>query len=133
MRIIIVDDNIQFRESIEIYLNMRLGHDVIANFDCAQSFLDSTKLFDVDIILMDIEMPGINGIEATKQALWKDKNLKIIAVTNYQDKAYLKNLISAGFKGCVFKNHVFDELANALAVVSNNKYYFPSNIQLDYT
>lgn len=132
MRIIVVDDNMQFRESIEMYLNMRLGHDVIANFECAQSFLDSTEIFKADIILMDIEMPGLNGIEATKLALWKDKDLKVIAVTNYQDKAYLKNLISAGFKGCVFKNNVFDELNNAMDVVSNNKYYFPSNIQLDY-
>lgn len=131
MKLIIVDDNIQFRESMEIYLNMRLGHKVISSYDSPLSFLDSNELYKADIILMDIEMPGMNGIEATKRALWKDKDIKIIAVTNYQDKAYLKTLISAGFKGCVFKNSVFEELNIALNKVYKQKFYFPKDIQLD--
>ena len=77
-------------------------------------------------------MPEMNGIEATKRALWKDKDIKVIAVTNYQDKAYLKTLISAGFRGCVFKNNVFEELESALKKVYEMKFYFPKDIQLDY-
>jgi len=131
MKIIIVDDNIQFRESMEMYLNMRLNHNVIASYDNPISFLESIEMYQADIILMDIEMPEMNGIEATKQALWKDKDIKIIAVTNYQDMAYLRTLISAGFKGCVFKNSVFEELENALEKVSKQNFYFPKDIQLD--
>lgn len=131
MKLIIVDDNIQFRESLEVYLSMRLNHKVIASFDNAKSFIDSQIIHKADIILMDIEMPELNGIDATKKALWHNKDLKIIAVTNYQDKAYLTHLISAGFKGCVFKNNVYEELENALNEVLHNKLHFSSKIPLD--
>lgn len=131
MDLIIVDDNKQFRESIEIYIQMRLNHNIVACYENGIDFLDSITTLKADIILMDIEMPEMNGIDATKQALWSNRDLKVIAVTNYQDQAYLLNLISAGFKGCVFKNAVFEELEKALKTVQKNNYYFPKNIPID--
>ncbi|HBH49697.1 MAG TPA: hypothetical protein DDX98_13720 [Bacteroidales bacterium] len=130
MRVTIVDDNRQFRESLEIYLSMRLGYQVIGNYENAKTFLKSTEVYKSDIVLMDIEMPDINGIEATKQAIWMNKDLHVIAVTNYQDRAYLTTLITAGFKGCVFKNNVFEELNSAINKVNNGEQFFPKNIRL---
>ena len=127
MRVLIVDDNPQFRESLEIYVTMRLGYEIIGSFKNAFEFLESKELHSANIILMDIELPEMDGIEATKKALWKRHDLNVIAVTNYQDKAYLDALINAGFKACVFKNNVFDELDIAIKKVLKKRLYFPSN------
>lgn len=128
MKIIIVDDNQQFLESLHFYISLRLGHKVIASYNNANLLLDSQIIYNADIILMDIEMLEINGIKATKLALNKNRELKIIAVTNYQEKAYLTTLVSTGFKGCVYKNNIFEELKTALEVVISDKQYFPKGI-----
>jgi DNA-binding NarL/FixJ family response regulator len=77
---------------------------------------------------MDIQMPEMNGITVAKKALWEMHELKIIAITMYRDKAYLKELIEAGFKGCVFKSRIYDDLPVALERVMEQKIYYPDDI-----
>lgn len=130
MRLIIVDDSNQFRESICFFSEVKLGHEITASYVSPIPLINPEKIIDADIILMDIEMPDMNGIEATKKILRNNHTRKIIAVTNHQEKAYLEDLIRAGFRGCVFKNNIFDELQSALKAVINNRLYFPKNILL---
>lgn len=128
MKIIIVDDNKTFRESLKYYVEDELLHEVIAMAVDGLEFLKIENIHEADIVLMDIEMPNLNGIETTKRALNDYPALKIVAITNYTDRAYLIDLLSAGFKGCVFKNCVYDDLKNALSNLFFNKLYFPNNI-----
>jgi DNA-binding NarL/FixJ family response regulator len=79
---------------------------------------------------MDIEMPQLNGIEATKQMLWQNNNVYFIAITMYEEKAYLTELIRSGFKACVFKNNVYEELDKAIYKVCNGEFYYPDEIKL---
>lgn len=132
MKIIIVDDNIQFRESLSFFLEVKLGYEVEGCFDSAIPLTQEGWHSNADIILMDIEMPDLNGIEATKTILRHNHFRKIIAVTNHQEKAYLEDLIGAGFKGCVFKNNIFDELSKALTTVKNNRFYYPRDIAINH-
>ncbi len=130
MDIIIVDDNNTFKEGLKDFIETGLGYTVTATFEDGEQFLKNTEYHKADIILMDIEMPNINGIEATKQALWKWDYLKVIAITNYQTKAYLIELVSAGFKACVFKNSVFNELDKAIDKVCKGALYYPPTISI---
>ncbi|MBI9064952.1 MAG: response regulator transcription factor [Marinilabiliaceae bacterium] len=109
LKIIVVDDNATFREGISFYLEEVLNYQVIERFTNGLDFLDTKHIDLADIVLMDIEMPKMNGIIATQKILFHHPHLKVIAVTNYRNKAYLKELILAGFKGCVLKDHIYND------------------------
>ncbi len=130
MKFIVVDDSKTFREGIKFYLENMLHHEVIDMLSDGLEFLQFKNKYDADIIIMDIEMPHLNGIETVKKAIWDNQYLKFIAVTSYTDKAYLDELISAGFKSCVFKSNIYDELDQAIEMVMNQKYSFPNDINL---
>ncbi len=130
MKIIIVDDNKTFREGIKYYLEIILSHQVIGLASNGAEFLKMSNYGVADIILMDIEMPILNGIETVKKALWENQRLKFIAITGYTENAYLVDLITAGFKACVFKNNIYDNLEKAITEVLNKKSYFPEGIKI---
>lgn len=129
MKVFIVDDSKMFRKAIRIFLEEQEGHTVIGEAEDGQVFLD-TYNNDADIILMDLNMPNVDGYQAVKQALQDNRYLKAIAITMFEDIAYLKKLIEMGFKGCVFKSQVYNLLPKALEDVNNGKYFFPSELQL---
>ncbi len=130
LKIIVVDDNAIFREGITFYLEEILKAEVLAAFTNGLDFLDSKQIYQADIVLIDIEMPKMNGILATQKSLFHHPGLKVIAVTNYRNKAYLKELILAGFKGCVLKDDIYNELGQALKVVCEGELYFTADLKL---
>ena len=73
--------------------------------------LDALRENSFDLVLMDIEMPKLNGIETLKRYLWVNNETKVIAITNYEDRLYLTELIGAGFKGCVLKKTIINKWA----------------------
>ena len=130
LKILLVDDNKIFRKGIKFYIENILQYDVIEECTNGEEFLNSENIINANIILMDIEMPKINGIEASKKALWKMPTLKILAITNYKDKAYLTELIGAGIKGCVFKDDIYNELEKAIRTILAGDIYYPEDIKL---
>jgi DNA-binding NarL/FixJ family response regulator len=131
LKFIVVDDNITFLNGIIMYLKEILHHEVIGYALDGKAFLGQKDNFSsADIILMDIHMPEFNGIEATKMFLNIYNNAKVIAVTNFPDTVYLKELVYSGFKGCVFKDRIFEDLPAAIECVQNQKLFFPDEIKL---
>lgn len=130
MKFIVVDDNQTFREGIKFYLENILNHTVIDIASNGLEFLNLPNRNEADIILMDIEMPHLNGIETVKKAIWDNQYLTFIAVTSFIDKAYLDELIEAGFKSCVFKSNIYTELQEAIKAVVQKNLFFPKNITL---
>ncbi len=126
-----VDDNVSFRANLKGYIEKSLGFEVIGEASNGRLFLELSNLYDADIILMDIAMDEMDGIQATKLALWRNPKLKIIAVTMHSERVYLIQLIEAGFKGCVFKPDIFNQLREAIYSVLDGQYYIPDNIPLD--
>lgn len=130
LKIIVVDDNETFREGICFFIEKILFHEVMSVHADGKEFIDANQYKNADIVLMDIEMPNMNGVEATKKAIWNHNSLAAIAITGYQDKAYLSEFIGAGFKGCVFKENIYDDLNNAIENVINGRFHYPQNINL---
>lgn len=128
MNIIIVDDNKEFRESLTLLIQNKLGYSVVATFSDGIKFYKNLYNYEADVILMDISMPGDDGYETTKKVFWEKPNLKIIAITMFTEKAYLQKLIEAGFKGCVYKSKIYSELKQAIDEVYNGNLFFPNNI-----
>lgn len=130
MNIFLVDDNKQFRDAMKVYLSQALRHNIVGEAENGLEFLQHYE-FNNDIVLMDLNMPELDGYAALKQAFIRDSRIKAIAVTMFKDNAYLKKLIEMGFKGCVFKSEVFKKLPSALNEVTMGNMFFPDEISLE--
>ncbi len=132
MKIIITDDSSAYREGLKYFLNKLGGFEVIGEYCDGEELLQSTEIIDADILLLDIVMPKIDGFKAAKQLVIKYPKIKIIAVTMFQEETYLRDLIQTGFKGCVFKLNIYDELPRAISTVMNGKLFFPENMLIEH-
>ena len=129
MKIFLVDDNETFRANLKLYLEGHLNHQVVGEASDGKAFLE-TKEFPADIVLMDINMPGIGGLEATKETTWNNHNIKIIAVSQYKDNVDLQQLIGIGFRGFVSKTNLFSDLDTAIQQVAKGGYFFPEELRI---
>lgn len=128
--IIIVDDNKIFLDSVEFFLNKSSNYSIIEKAYDGEQILKIDNVHMADVLLMDIEMPNLDGIQATKKLLRDNNELRVIALTNYEERAYLYELIAAGFKGCVLKKNTFDHIDNAIQTVLNGQLFFPDSIKI---
>ena len=102
-KIVLVDDKPSYRSTTKLLLLKIGGCRVTAEFSSGIEFLENVDTVDADIVFMDIEMPGINGIEATKRALKVCPDLTIIGLSLYDEPAYIEKLIDAGARGYLLK------------------------------
>ena len=126
--IILVDDHALFRSGLHLLLD---NLDVVNNIYEASNGIEFLKTIDehkVDIVLMDIDMPEMDGVEATKKALEKYPGLKIIALSMYGDEEYHFKMINAGAKGFLLKDSEIDEVKNAIQAVGKGTNYFSPEI-----
>ncbi|PTN10110.1 response regulator transcription factor [Mangrovibacterium marinum] len=126
--IYLVDDHSLFREGLKFLLS---GIDTIGTIyeaDNGQQFLDGLKTHPVELALIDIEMPVVNGIDAARQALERCPDLKIIALSMYSDESYYASMIDAGANGFLLKNSNFAEVKRAIENVLAGKNYFSLEI-----
>lgn len=128
IRIIIVDDHEIFRNGLRMVIN-KLGYaKVVGEAEDGAAFLSLIEKTETDLVLMDIEMPVMNGIEATKKALELYPDLKIIALTMFREDAYIQSMMEAGVKGFLIKNISKDVLDRALQAVYNGKTYYSEEL-----
>ena len=123
-KIIIVDDHKIFREGLSFVISHMNGFEVIGEAPNGFIFMEMIKDLRPDIVLMDISMPGIDGVTATIKAIEMYPNLKIIALTMFCDTEYYNKMIKAGVVGFILKESGREELSRALnSVISGGKYY----------
>src|SRR5690554_798135 len=126
--VMIVDDHALFRDGLKLLLNSFPNFKVVAEASNGEEFLQTLELIPVDIVLLDIEMPILNGIEATKIAIKKQANLKIITLSMYGDEEYYYKMIEAGASGFLLKDSDIDEVHSALNAVVEGKSYFSQEL-----
>lgn len=124
IKIAIVEDHTLFREGLKSLLENNVDYKVVAEFSNGQEFINALFDIDVDLVLMDIEMPVMNGIEATTEAKMKLPQLRLIALSMYSDQKYYYEMIKAGVSGFVLKEATTDELEKAINDVINDQSYF---------
>jgi DNA-binding NarL/FixJ family response regulator len=126
LKIIIADDNDTFRKGLVFYIEQILGHTIIGEAGDGKQLIELPNLNQADVLLIDIEMPQLDGIETTKKLNWMFRTVRTIAITADSEKAYLTQLIGAGFNGFVAKKDIFNDLPNALECVMKDDYFFKS-------
>ncbi|MEA2041748.1 MAG: response regulator transcription factor [Bacteroidota bacterium] len=130
MDIILTDDSIEFRKTAKEFLEEELSVNIINEASDGSELLNLKNIYEADILLLDLQMPKLGGIHAAQKIIWENPTVKIIAITMYSEQAYLKELILAGFKGCIFKSDFFEKIETALETVYKGKLYFPKHINL---
>lgn len=127
IKIILVDDEILFRKGISFLLGRETNIEIIfeaSNGDELISFLQNNKKNHPDIIIMDLKMPGINGVEATKIIHAEFPELKIIALTSYDSKSFVANMIDVGAVSYLIKNATPQELLTTINEVASKGFYY---------
>lgn len=114
MKIIIVDDDNLIRESLTLTLSLENDIEVISEAEDGSIALASCEQLQPDIVLMDIRMPNIDGIGATKLIKEKFPNIKIMMLTTFADKANIQHALSAGADGYLLKTDETENIAEKL-------------------
>jgi DNA-binding NarL/FixJ family response regulator len=125
-KIITVDDHPVFREGLKLIVEKQLIGTVIAEAENGHDFLDLLNTHKPDLVLLDIEMPGMNGLEATEKALAIYPDLKILIFSMYNDKKYFNRIVKAGAKGMVLKTAGKKEFETAIEIVASGGSHFSS-------
>jgi DNA-binding NarL/FixJ family response regulator len=128
IKAIIVDDHEMFRKGLKSLLEQEHWAKVIAEASNGQEFIQLIPSFSPDIVLMDIDMPIMNGIEASEKALTINTNLNILVLSMYDDYSHYTRLVSAGVKGFISKSSGKTELENGIKAVSNGECYFSAEL-----
>lgn len=128
IKIHLVDDHSLFREGLKFLLSTCSFISEIHDSENGKVFLEKIETERPDIVLMDIEMPEIDGITASKRALEKYPDLKIIALSLYSDEEYYTQMIDIGVRGFVLKNSQFEDVQKAILEVQDGNNYFSQEI-----
>ncbi len=128
INVLIVDDHEIFRNGLKMVLNKLKYVEIVGEATDGKSFIDMLEDIKPDIVLLDIEMPGLNGIEAAKIALKKYPKLKIIALTMFGDDEYIQSMLDAGAKGFLMKNINKETLDKAIQTVYNGGNYYSEEL-----
>lgn len=124
IRILIADDHNLFREGIVSLLKMEKDLMVVGEAEDGTNLITKYEETKPDIIVTDISMPGVNGVDAVKSLLKKNENVKAIFLSQYSGDDYIYNIFKAGGYGLISKNIDKFELVHAIRTVVDGKKYF---------
>jgi DNA-binding NarL/FixJ family response regulator len=126
IKIILADDHKIVRDGLRALLEQHSGMEVIAEAADGRKVLKLVRDLKPDVIVMDITMPDLNGIEATRQITSDFPDVKVVALSVHSDKRFVIGMLQAGAAGYLLKDCAFEELANAIrAVVEEHTYLSP--------
>ncbi|UII24192.1 response regulator [Fulvivirga ligni] len=123
-KVIVADDHDLFREGIKTLLKKMNNIVVEGEAKKGSQVVELYKKASPDVVIMDISMPGLNGIEATKEILKYDSTAKIIILSMHDDEEYIGRCLDAGVKGYVIKSESGMELRHTIELVLQGKSYF---------
>ncbi len=128
MNVILVDDHQMFRHGIKLLIEMGGIGNVIAEAGNGQDFLELLDNHKPNLILMDIDMPVMNGVEATRKAIEEYPDLKILSLSMFGDEKYYTEMIQAGAKGFILKKSGKFELEKGIKEVASGNSYFSNEL-----
>jgi two-component system, NarL family, response regulator NreC len=128
MKVLIADDHALVREGIVAFLKLDDEFEVVAEASDGLEAIEKTGKYRPDIVIMDINMPKLGGLEATLEIkkMWPDT--KVLVLTQYEDKEYISRFLKAGVSGYLLKKAVGSDLITSLKTISKGELYLYSSI-----
>ena len=116
-KVLIYDDNEMLRTSIELLVDAEPDMDLVAALPNAETVEKDIELWRPDVILMDIDMPEVNGVQAVERIRLINEDLPVIMLTVFDDNENIFNAIYSGASGYILKRHLSEEIADAIRMV----------------
>jgi len=128
MKVLLVDDHAVVRAGFRMLLSAQPFIDDIVDINRGESALSEYKQFQPDVVVMDLSMPGIGGLEAIRRLLKQDSNAVVLVYSIHDEAIYIDRALQAGAKGYVSKNSAPEILADAVQAVVNGQQYIESKL-----
>jgi DNA-binding NarL/FixJ family response regulator len=131
--IVIVDDHVMFRQGLKRILEERSDLEVIGEVDCGLELLKLLEKLAPDLIILDISMPNLRGLEAIRETKMTHPDVKILVLTMHKDKEYLHQAITSGAEGYLLKEDTDSELFSAIDRVRQGRIYISPKLSEELT
>ena len=128
LHILLADDHTVVRQGLRKVLEQRPDWIVVAEAGNGRDAVTQAEQLKPDVAIMDIAMPLLNGIEATRQIVKRSPNTRVLVLTMHSDEAYVNQILKAGAKGYVLKDSADVDLIQAVAAVSQGKSFFSPTV-----
>jgi len=128
IKTVLADDHSLFRDGIRSLLESSENIKIAGSFSNGQELIDSIPFLDPDVVLTDISMPGLSGIETTRILMDKFPHLKVIVLSMHLNEDFVCNAIQAGAKGYLPKDIRKEELLHAIQLVAQGESYFTQEV-----
>jgi len=128
LRILLADDHKIVRDGLRNLLEKDPDIVVVGEAEDGREALQLARKLSPDVVIMDIAMPDLNGIEATRQILSEVRNVKVVALSMHSDKRYVSEMLKAGAAGYLLKDCAFEELITAIRTIVKGKIYLSPGI-----
>jgi len=128
IKVILADDHRIFRKGLKSLLSEKKNIEVLAEADNGDEALEAVKKYKPEIVVMDIAMPKMDGIEATRQVREQFPDTEVVILSMHAKKAYIDQVLKAGAEGYVLKDSDEENLLSAIDTVHNGGYYLDSPV-----
>jgi len=128
LHILIADDHPLFRHGIREFLNLAPELEVVGEATSGQEAIAQAEALHPDVILMDVNMPGLNGVEATRRILHASPHIRVLIVTMFEDEATVFAAMRAGARGYILKDSEKENILRAIQAVANGEAIFSPSI-----
>jgi len=128
VKILLVDDHQIMRDGLRSLIEKQPGMEVVAEAENGRTAIKLTRKIKPDVIVMDINMPDMNGIDATRQIVAEFPGTKVVAFSMHSDHQFVVAALKAGVSGYLHKESAFEELARAIRTVGANQTYLSPKI-----
>jgi DNA-binding NarL/FixJ family response regulator len=128
LRIFLADDHTVMREGLKSLVNAQADMNVIGEADNGRATLQRVRELQPDVIILDVSMPDLNGIQVTERLRRTCQNVTVLVLTAHDDNGYLRQLLEVGASGYVLKKAAAEELINAIRVVAAGGVYLDPSL-----
>ncbi len=128
INILIADDHTMFVDGMESILGGEKDFKVVGRSYDGPSVLEFLKQNKVDLVLLDVNLPGMNGIEVCKEITTKYPESKVLAISMFNEESFVTEILNNGSKGYILKNTGRDELLKAIRTVAQGNSYFSGEV-----
>ena len=120
--ILLVDDHQLFRDGIQHLLDQQVDLEVIGTAQDGRQAIDMVRKHSPQVVIMDVTMPNLNGIDATRRILQENSEIKIIALSMHTHSRFVDEMLKAGASGYLLKECAFDDLVRAIREVLEQRW-----------